>query len=102
MRGEVQTPGSLKTNRKKDRFRKTNNLHSAWSCPGISTGSKNRGTVDSVSYFPKEWFGPLHGEGERGGKVVCVCLIYKAGFLVLLAFTFVALATGKKTGPQDT
>lgn len=33
--------------------------------------------------------------------MVCVCLIYKAGFLVLLAFTFVALAAGKKTGPQD-
>lgn len=30
-----------------------------------------------------------------------MCLIHKAGFLVLLAFTFVALAAGKKMGPQD-
>ena len=54
-----------------------------------------------MSHFVKEWFGPLHEDGERGRKVVCVCLIHKAGFLVLLAFTFVALAAGKKMGPQD-
>lgn len=38
----------------------------------------------------------------RGVERGFVCLIYKAGLLVLLAFTFVACLAEKKTGPKDT
>lgn len=61
-----------------------------------------RATIVSLSHFAKEWFEPLHGDGERGRKVICVCLVYRAGLLVLSAFTFVARVAGKKGGPQST
>ena len=41
------------------------------------------------------------GYRERGWKVICVCLIYKARLLVLLALKSVAYSAGKKTCPQD-
>lgn len=56
------------------------NLHSAWNCPEVSKGSINsKGYCYYESFCQGRVWGLLMRMKREGRKVICMCLIHKAG-----------------------